>query len=71
MVLFFKFFNNVIDENNLANSTCLDFIEIVIKGCDIGLNNNNNNNNNNSKRSNYILLAKHIYKNMVNLSKRN
>ena len=59
---FFKFFNNVIDENNLANSTCLDFIEIVIKGCDIGLNNNNNNNNNNSKRSNYILLAKHIYK---------
>ena len=49
MVLFFKFFNNVIDENNLANSTCLDFIEIVIKGCDIGLNNNNNNNNNNSK----------------------
>ena len=31
MVLFFKFFNNVIDENNLANSTCLNFIEIVIK----------------------------------------
>ncbi|RCK60939.1 Serine/threonine-protein phosphatase 4 regulatory subunit 3 [Candida viswanathii] len=52
-VYFFKFFETVVDENNLANSTCLDFLEIVNRSCDRAMNPN--------KRTNYVLLAKYIY----------
>ncbi|EGW34847.1 uncharacterized protein SPAPADRAFT_131882 [Spathaspora passalidarum NRRL Y-27907] len=49
---FFKFFENVVDQNTLANSTCLDLIEIIVKNLQ-GV----------SKRLNYKLLVKHIYSN--------
>ncbi|RCK55573.1 Serine/threonine-protein phosphatase 4 regulatory subunit 3 [Candida viswanathii] len=52
-VYFFKFFETVVDEDNLADSTCLDFLEIVNRSCDRAMNPN--------KRTNYVLLAKYIY----------
>lgn len=54
-VFFFKFFETVVDENNLANSTCLDFLEMINRNCDKNINPN--------KRTNYILLAKYICNN--------
>ncbi|RLV92150.1 Serine/threonine-protein phosphatase 4 regulatory subunit 3 [Spathaspora sp. JA1] len=49
---FFKFFQSVIGENTLANSTCLDLIEIIVKNFQIV-----------AKKLNYKLLVKHIYSN--------
>ncbi|KAL6453935.1 PSY2 Serine/threonine-protein phosphatase 4 regulatory subunit 3 [Candida maltosa Xu316] len=53
-VYFFKFFESVVSENNLANSSCLDFLELIIQNCDT---------NYNPKPSNFVILAKHIYNN--------
>ncbi|CUM62513.1 uncharacterized protein PRCAT00000064001 [Priceomyces carsonii] len=50
---FFDFFESIVDEDNLPNSACLDFIENIIYSCDVNI----------SKRHNYKLLATNIYKN--------
>ncbi|CAI5758948.1 unnamed protein product [Candida verbasci] len=44
---FFKYFESIVDENSLSNSTCLDLLEIITKNSDSKLN--------------YKLLAKYIY----------
>ncbi|ODV65378.1 DUF625-domain-containing protein [Hyphopichia burtonii NRRL Y-1933] len=56
---FFDFFNTIISENNLANSTCLDLLEIIIKNCDKTVNH--------GKRHNFKLLAEYIYKNFKDI----
>ncbi|KAK6202669.1 component of IIS longevity pathway SMK-1-domain-containing protein [Scheffersomyces amazonensis] len=50
---FFDYFDSIANENNLANSTCLDFIELILKNCDASVT---------TKRQNYKLLASYIYK---------
>ncbi|KAK6464779.1 component of IIS longevity pathway SMK-1-domain-containing protein [Scheffersomyces coipomensis] len=49
---FFDYFEKIADQNNLANSTCLDFIELILKNCDESIT---------IKRQNYKLLASYIY----------
>ncbi|KAG7660451.1 PSY2 [[Candida] subhashii] len=51
---FIRFFETVVMENNLANSTCLDFLEIILRNCDNIIS---------SKLHNYKLLAKYFYDN--------
>lgn len=52
---FFQFFETVMDQNNLANSACLDFLEIIVKNCDKTINH--------GRRHSFKLLATHIYDN--------
>lgn len=59
---YLEFFEIVLDQNNLANSTCLDFLEIIIKNCDKSMNH--------GKRQNYKLLATYIYENSQDLCHR-
>lgn len=49
---FFAFFETHKNENNLMNSTCLDFVEVLLKNCDPSVC---------SKRQNFKLLVSHIY----------
>lgn len=59
---FLNFFEIVLDQNNLANSTCLDFLEMIIKNCDKSMNH--------GKRLNFKLLATYIYDNYRDLCNR-
>lgn len=52
---FFEFFETVVEQNNLANSACLDFLEIIVKNCDKTINH--------GRRHTFKLLATHIYEN--------
>lgn len=52
---FFKFFKSIIKFNNLSNSTCLDFLEMIIKNCDENINH--------GERHNFKLLANYVYDN--------
>ena len=52
---FMGFFRSVSNQNNLANSTCLDFVDVILKNCDITINH--------GKRQNFKLYATYLYKN--------
>jgi protein phosphatase-4 regulatory subunit 3 len=58
MKYFFMFFRTVILENNLANSTCLDCLDIILHNSDV--------NSNLKRRHNFKSLANYIYKNYKN-----
>ncbi|KAK6457871.1 component of IIS longevity pathway SMK-1-domain-containing protein [Scheffersomyces xylosifermentans] len=55
---FFSYFQLIADQNNLANSTCLDFIEIIVKNCDAS---------SSIKYHNFKMLANYIYRNYKEL----
>lgn len=50
---FFDYFELIAEQNNMANSTCLDFIETIVKNCDSTVT---------IKRYNFKLLANYIYR---------
>ena len=52
---FMGFFKSVSNQNNLANSACLDFLEVILKNCDATVNH--------GKRQNFKLYATYLYKN--------
>lgn len=52
---FMRFFESVSHQNNLANSACLDFLEVILKNCDATINH--------GKRQNFKLYVTHLYQN--------
>ncbi|CUM52038.1 uncharacterized protein AC631_03418 [Debaryomyces fabryi] len=52
---FMGFFETVSHQDNLANSACLDFLEVILKNCDATINH--------GKRQNFKLYVTHLYKN--------
>lgn len=55
LVYFMKYFISVSNQNNLANSACLDFLEVILKNCDTNISH--------SRRQNFKLYATFLYKN--------
>ncbi|ODV79506.1 DUF625-domain-containing protein [Suhomyces tanzawaensis NRRL Y-17324] len=51
---FFRFFELIVDQNNLANSACVDFVDNILRNCDANIS---------IKRHNFKLIANYIYKN--------
>ena len=51
---FFNYFSTISSANHAVNSSCLDFLEIVVRNCDSNLH---------IKRDNFKLLADYIYNN--------